>query len=289
MFVAGVDEAGRGPVIGPMVMAIAAMEEKDLFELETFGVTDSKLHSIIRRRELVEVIKRLCEYEVEVISPQEIDQAVNDPARNLNILEAEVAGRLIDRLVQRLGAYKVKHVILDCPSNNIASYLREMDRHVKRDVKLLAEHKADLKHRIVGAASILAKVLRDQAIEDLKAQHGVDFGSGYPSDAKTARFVREHHADYDFFRTTWEPYRRAAAAGSQRSLGNFGADTALPPVVEEKRKRLLSLLDEGFERAETKGVAEVLRIKRPGVTITLYSSGKVLVQGSQKDAWQGRL
>lgn len=272
-----------------MVMAIAAIDENDLFELDTFGITDSKAFTPIQRKELVEVVKRVCEYEIEVITPQQIDDALNHPSRNLNVLEAESAGRLIDKLVARLGAYKVKKVILDCPSINPKGYLVEMGHHVKQDVPLEAEHKADEKYRIVGAASLLAKVLRDQTIEDLKKEHNVDFGSGYPSDAKTARFVKEHYADYDFFRKTWAPYKKAAAAKKQQSLGNFGADTSLSPSVMKKQKTMLALLDEGFERVETKGVAEVARIKKPGVTITLYNSGKILVQGKDKSLWENKL
>lgn len=288
MFVAGIDEAGRGPVIGPMVMAIAAIEEKDLFELETFGITDSKMFSPIQRRELVEMVKRTCEYEIAVISPKEIDEALLDPARNLNILESEVAADLIDKLVGRLGAYKVSKVILDCPSTNIAAYLADMKRRVKRDVELVAEHKADAKYRIVGAASLLAKVLRDQKIEELHEEIGIDFGSGYPSDAKTARFVREHYADFDIFRKTWEPYKKALAAKSQVSLGSFGADTSLSPAVLAKKKKVEVLLDEGFEQVETKGTSEVIRVKKPGCTITLYATGKVLCQGKDAKEFQKR-
>ena len=163
---AGIDEAGRGPVIGPMVMAIAAIDENDVFELDTFGITDSKAFTPIQRKELVEVVKRVCEYEVEVISPQQIDDALHHPSRNLNILEAESAGRLIDKLVARLGAYKVKKVILDCPSVNLKGHLVEMGHHVKQDVPLVADHKADEKYRIVGAASLIAIVLRDETSEE---------------------------------------------------------------------------------------------------------------------------
>ncbi|MBN1274862.1 ribonuclease HII [Candidatus Woesearchaeota archaeon] len=270
-------------------MAIAAIEEKDLFELETFGVTDSKAFSPVQRRELAEMVRRVCEVEVEIATPEQIDEALTHPSRNLNILEAEMAGRLIDRLVERLGALKIKKVILDCPSSNAKAYVKDMQHRVKRDVLLEAEHKADQKYRIVGAASILAKVIRDEEIEALKREHGVDFGSGYPSDAKTARFVREHHADYDFFRKTWEPYRRAASGKEQQSLGRFGVDISLPPAVKKKQDKLLELLEEGFVRAEAKGVAEVLRLRREGVTITLYANGKVLVQGKEKEEWERRL
>ncbi|MBD3209224.1 ribonuclease HII [Candidatus Woesearchaeota archaeon] len=287
MLIAGIDEAGRGPVIGPMVMAIAAIDEKDVFELETFGITDSKAFSPEERKALIEKVKQICEYEVEIVTPKHIDEAVTHPSRNLNILEAEIAGKLIDKLIARLGAYKIKHVILDCPSTNPKTYLEEMKHHVKRDVQLIVEHKADLNHRIVGAASVLAKVVRDEEIEKLKKEHDIDFGSGYPSDEKTARFVKEHYTEYDFFRKTWETYKRAAGVGSQRTLGTFAEDLSKP--VREKQKQLLSLLQGGFVQAPAKGVAEVLRLKKPGCTITLYRNGKVLVQGKEKDAWQKRV
>lgn len=289
MYLAGIDEAGRGPVIGPMVMAIAAIEEKDEFELKTFGVKDSKLLTPIQRRELAVLIERICEIELEVISPQEIDEAVQHPSRNLNILEAEVAGRLIDRLAKRLDAKNIKQVVLDCPSVNAEAYLVEMGRHTSAGVDLVAEHKADLHHLVVGAASIIAKVKRDALIEELKKEHGVDFGSGYPGDALTARFVRQHYKDYGFFRRTWVTYKDAVAASSQVTLDGFGATDALSPTVAKKQQKLLTLLDEGFERAETKGASEVLRLKKPGVTITLYTTGKLLVQGKEQKVWEAKL
>jgi ribonuclease HII len=286
MLIAGIDEAGRGPVIGPMVMAIAALEEKDLPELERLGITDSKLLSPERREGLLSAVKRLCETAVEVISPQAVDEAVNDPSRNLNTLEAEVAGRLIDTLAERVGPYKIKHVILDCPSVNPEGYLVVLRKFVRRDVQIITEHKADLHHRIVGAASIVAKVLRDAEIESLKQKHGVDFGSGYPSDAKTARFVRLHYKDYDFFRTSWAPYKEASAAGSQQGLARFGAETVLPPETVAKKEMLLRLEEDGFGQIPAVGTSEAVRMQRPGCTITLYHNGKVLVQGREKSKWE---
>ena len=269
-------------------MTIAAVDEDSLPDLEAIGVKDSKLLSKERREAMVDRIEELCEIETIEISPQDIDEAVLDPARNLNILESEVAADLIAKLVGRLGAYKVKEVMLDCPSANIRSYLKDMRARVKRDVELKAEHKADLKYPIVAAASIIAKVARDKRIEELHEKAGVDFGSGYPGDPRTARFVRERYADFDFFRKTWQTYRRVAAKGAQESLGSFGADTSLSPKVKGKRDRILSLEDEGFSRVEAKGAAEVVRMKKPGCTVTLYHNGKVLVQGRDAKKWRGR-
>ena len=197
-FIAGIDEAGRGPVIGPMVMTIAAIDESLEFELQTMGVKDSKLLTPKQRREMAEMIRQTCKLETIIVPAKAIDEAVMHPSRNLNILEAEVAGKLIDKLVKRMKKESIKSVVLDCPSTNPEAYLVEMKKHYKSDVKLIAEHKADLKHLIVGAASIIAKTVRDEEIERLKQEHGVDFGSGYPGDAKTASFVERHYKDYDF-------------------------------------------------------------------------------------------
>jgi ribonuclease HII len=283
-YIAGIDEAGRGPVIGPMVMSITALEEEDFEELEKIGVKDSKLLTPEQRENLAPKIRELCIHETIIITPEEIDAAINDPTRNLNILEEEVAAELIDRIASKLGAYKLKEVILDCPSVNTVAYKKSMEKRIKRDVPLRAEHKADTKYPIVGAASILAKTTRDAAIEQLKKEIKIDFGSGYPSDPKTARFVKEHHKDYDIFRKTWETYKRVANTGGQASLAAFGVDTTLPKTVLEKQKKLHAL--KGFTQIETKGTSELLRIKNVGVTITLYTNGKILIQGKEKEQWE---
>jgi ribonuclease HII len=282
VFIAGIDEAGRGPVIGPMVMALVAVEEHMDFEFRTLGIADSKILSPIRRKELAEVIRREGLVETRIVSAQEIDQAIKDPSSNLNILEAQVAGELINRMTKRLGT-SLKHVILDCPSSNRVSYVSLMRTFVKGDVKLIAEHKADAKYPTVSAASIIAKVMRDEEIEKLKKLHNVDFGSGYPGDEKTASFVRKHHADYDFFRTTWETYKRVVASKAQQTLNGFVPKPLLSTDVENKKKMLESL---GLEQTETKGSSEVLRLKGEGVTITLYTTGKILFQGKEKEYYE---
>ena len=81
--------------------------------------------------------------------------------------------------------------------------------------------KADLKILEVGAASILAKVARDRAIKDIKEEYNIDFGSGYPSDQKTREFLKENWNKYNFFRKTWEPYKKIAGIKKQTKLGVF--------------------------------------------------------------------
>ena len=106
-------------------------------------------------------IKELCEHEIMIMEPEEIDNNLNDPDMNLNRLEGVVSAKLIEKI-------NADKVILDCPSNNIPAYREYVKSFVKKDVEIIAEHKADLNHTIVGAASILAKVTRDRIIEEYK-------------------------------------------------------------------------------------------------------------------------
>lgn len=211
MIVAGVEEAGRGPVIGPMVMCICATEEKNLDKLLEIGVKDSKLLSPLQRERLFEQIKNICEYKIIILTPEEIDDSLNDPEMNLNKLEGKTSAELINSI-------KTNQVTLDCPSNNINAYTAYVKGLVKTDTKIIAEHKADLNHVIVGAASILAKVTRDAEIEKIKKKHNVEFGSGYPSDPRTIDFLKKNWNKYNFFRKTWATYKKVAQNQTQTKL-----------------------------------------------------------------------
>ena len=142
-------------------------------ELLRRGVKDSKLLTPKRREILFdEIISLVDKYEVIVISPQEIDAALSDQSMNLNWLEAEASSTILNKLLP-------DRAILDCPSPNTSAYKRYVAK--RTSCELLVEHKADLNHVCVGAASIIAKVTRDREINLLKARYG-DFGSGYTSD-----------------------------------------------------------------------------------------------------------
>ncbi|HJX05848.1 MAG TPA: ribonuclease HII [Candidatus Nanoarchaeia archaeon] len=214
MIVAGVEEAGRGPVIGPMVMVLAMCEEKDEFKLKAMGVKDSKMLTPEQRERLYHAIQDLCTFEMVKILPEEIDAAVLSEDTNLNWLEADHSAILINKL-------RPEKVILDCPSTNIEAYKDYILKKLDYKPKLVVEHKADVKYTIVGAASILAKVSRDNEIKKLKAKYNVDFGSGYPSDPVTMEFTRENFGKYPFFRQSWDTWTKAKKHGPQRKLGEF--------------------------------------------------------------------
>jgi ribonuclease HII len=214
--ICGIEEAGRGPVIGPMVMAGVIMDEKDFLKLDAIGVKDSKLLSPLQRESMFERIKEAVKaYEIIILPPSKIDETLNSDDMNLNWLEAKTSSDIINKL-------KPDKAILDCPSNNIMAYSNYVKKNLCYPVEIISEHKADLNHKIVGAASILAKVTRDREIEKIKNKLNVNFGSGYPSDPSTVDFLKKNWNKYpDIFRKSWSSYKKVAQAKNQKRLGEF--------------------------------------------------------------------
>ena len=141
---------------------------------------------------------------------------MNSESLNLNWLEAIKTAELINKL-------KPERAILDCPSNNLKAYSNYVRDHLKdKTIEIISEHKADSKYPIVAAASIIAKVTRDREIQKIKQKIGEEFGSGYPSDPMTQKFMKENHNKYpDIFRKTWISYKKLKQEKFQRSLADF--------------------------------------------------------------------
>jgi len=216
MLLCGIDEAGRGPVLGPMIMAGVTLDEGAVVNLTEMGVKDSKLLSREERESLfLKILGVVRSYKIVSISPEAIDAAVE--GNNLNKLEARTTCEIINELLPA-------KVWIDLPDRNAERYCEIIRSNlVDKKTVLIAEHKADLNYVIVGAASILAKVTRDRYIELLKEQFGEDFGSGYMSDKKTQDFL-EKHWDNDndhFFRKKWASWQNKKIAKEQTSLGQF--------------------------------------------------------------------
>lgn len=201
----GIDEAGRGPVIGPMVIAGVVLDTEGVKKLRELGVKDSKELSTQKRESMLDIIKKTAlQYKIIILSPKEIDEALNSQSSNLNKLELLNMAILANSLDS-------DKIIIDAPSTNTESFKSTFKIYLKnKDREMVVEHKADSKYIAVGAASILAKVTRDREIEKLRLKSGFDFGSGYPSDPKTQKFLREHYADFDFFRKTWSSWKKVA-------------------------------------------------------------------------------
>lgn len=218
--IVGVDEAGRGPILGPMVMVALAVEEKNLQKLKKMGVKDSKKLSPQVREELFEKIRAVVhDFRVEVIEPDAIDLSLKESSSNLNWLEADTAARIVSEL-------NPDKAIIDCPSPNIEGYKRYLEKKLspeaKEKMELVLEHKADENHVIVGAASVIAKVIRDRSVEVIKKKIKVDFGSGYLHDPKTQDFLENYHDKHpELFRRMWQPYKDRVERTKQKSLDEF--------------------------------------------------------------------
>ncbi len=214
--ICGIDEAGRGPLIGPLVIAgvtIGKEDEKVFLEL---GCKDSKLLSPRRRELLFDAIKeKAAGYSIIVLTPKEVDDALEDESMNLNWLEAVASAKIINEL-------GCDEAILDSPSTNIGAYVQYVQNIVDGKVRIRAEHKADERYPVVSAASILAKVTRDREIRKIQERVGEDFGSGYPADPRTQAFLKKNWDKHpDIFRKTWSTYQKIVKAQGQKRIGEF--------------------------------------------------------------------
>jgi ribonuclease HII len=208
VLIGGVDEAGRGPVIGPMVVAIAVIDDMD--KLRSIGVRDSKELSPQARSRLMNRLRSILVYmDYEVIEPEVIDKYVYMNA--LNKLEAEVTIKLIMKALKNV---ELSVVYVDSPDPDADRYGELIRRAV--GIEVISMNKADKLIPIVSAASIIAKVVRDSIIEDLHSRYG-DFGSGYPSDPRTIEFlrswVREHGDLPPIVRRSWSTIKRIISSG----------------------------------------------------------------------------
>jgi len=201
--IAGVDEAGRGCVLGPLCIGLVAFESENLIEkFSVLGVRDSKKLSPEKREHLYSFIKKDCFTSFSKLSVNEID------TYNLNDLEFFNMSRLSDSFIKMFlskNSYDMFYnidlnfdIYVDCPESDYIAYskkfMQKLSHH--RNIRVIGEHKADDKYVVVGAASIIAKVLRDnemQLIKDKYFNEYGDIGSGYPSDAKTVTFLKNYY------------------------------------------------------------------------------------------------
>ncbi|MFW6117571.1 MAG: ribonuclease HII [Thermoproteota archaeon] len=207
MLVAGVDDAGRGCVIGPLVIAGVMMEEECIPQLAQLGVKDSKLLSPKRRQTLATEIKRLAtKYRVWKLPPKDIDVVVERGKRlhKLNRLEAQTMAKVIELL-------KPEVAYVDASDVSEERFKRHIMECLPFGVGIISEHKADSRYLIVSAASIVAKVERDKVIEGLKEEYG-ELGCGYPTDPATISFLRRCLEDHGKFpsivRKSWKTAKR---------------------------------------------------------------------------------
>ncbi|WP_256685746.1 ribonuclease HII [Halococcus qingdaonensis] len=206
----GVDEAGRGPVLGSLFVACVSADAT-----LPDGIDDSKRLAPARREALAAELRADEQVTIAVseVTPTEIDDG------SLNALTAAAMADTIDRATAT-----GESGVVDACDTDAARFGRRVRAETATDVAITAEHGADESHEHVGAASIVAKVARDEHIADLAAEHGA-IGSGYPGDSSTRSFLREYvreHGDLPpFARESWKTSRDVLEAADQSALADF--------------------------------------------------------------------
>ncbi|HUV60712.1 MAG TPA: ribonuclease HII [Thermoplasmata archaeon] len=212
--ICGVDEAGRGPVLGPLVVCgVSIADDSPLVEL---GVRDSKKLTRGRREELAPRIIELSSVEILEVPAEEIDSLRS--RMTMNELEAMIFARIIDKLSPDV-AY------LDAADVNEDRF-GEMTRSCMTcTASLVSKHKADDKYPVVSAASIIAKVTRDHRIGLIRDELGVEVGSGYTSDPVTRAFMQtwldENGSLPPHVRRSWKTSQKIMNLNGIRRLDSF--------------------------------------------------------------------
>ena len=243
MMFLGVDEAGRGPAMGPLV--VAGLAASDQIELQNLGVRDSKMLTRDRREMMYPLLSKGYYHCILTISAASIDTAREKIT--LNQLEVACFATIVAsihrgeavihpvlsndvELILKGPRMQIERVILDAADVNEERFGDEVleETHRLEDIGgigFLSKHKADNNFPIVGAASILAKVSRDRRIEKISSEMGENIGSGYPSDPNTisflTRYVEEHNDLPPFARRSWETCRKLISQRGQSSLSDF--------------------------------------------------------------------
>ena len=214
----GLDEAGRGPVLGPLVVAGIVIPEKKEKIIERMGVKDSKRLTPNRRTVLYRKLTKMFDYETVVITAKDID---NLRARGVNLNEIEKLA--MKKIINNLRADRIIIDALDVKEGRLQD---EISEHVGHSCEVIAEHKADDNYLAVGAASIIAKTERDLILEQINKEYvrstkdkdGI--GSGYPSDPKTKNFLKKFKYDEmpDFVRRSWGTVQKIKEAEEAEKL-----------------------------------------------------------------------
>ncbi|WP_135612390.1 ribonuclease HII [Methanococcoides sp. AM1] len=206
MKIVGIDEAGKGPVIGPMCIGGVRIDKSKSNALKNLGVADSKKLSPKKRVHLASQIKKYADdYFVFEVSPDQIDEL----RKLMTMNEIMVLG--FGSVIENLPGDEIYVDAADVKEERFGRRLLEnyLKNHPDTTApKIVSKHGADDLFPVVSAASIVAKVRRDELIEELKKEIGVDFGSGYPSDPKTKQFLKdwydEHGSLPDIVRHSWK-------------------------------------------------------------------------------------
>jgi len=215
--ICGIDEAGRGPVIGPMVVAAVWIEEHEEKKLIEMGIKDSKKLARRKRESLASYIMENFHYEMTVVKPENIDMLRE--AMTMNELEAYIFANLANKKFASI-------YYIDAASANEKEFEDMVRKNLKFDSKIVCEHEADSRYPVVSAASIVAKVERDRQLKGiakmLESKLDMPLGSGYPSDKRTINFIKAWLKKYNelppYTRHSWDTIRKIKNEMKQKKL-----------------------------------------------------------------------
>ncbi len=217
--ICGVDEAGKGPVLGPLVVAGACFSDEE--RISSLGVRDSKKLSARRRSQYAKGIKQIASsYELLIIPAADID----DMRKVMTMNEIMVFSfhKVIKKLQPDL-------CYVDAADVNEQRFGMEISKRLPKNIEIISKHKADDIYPVVSAASILAKTIRDREIkkveQELQKRLKLPLGSGYPSDPLTKKFlstwVKKHKSLPPHTRKSWKTAKRLMDQIHRKTLDDF--------------------------------------------------------------------
>jgi ribonuclease HII len=217
--ICGADEAGRGPCFGPLVVA-GILVENDT-ELIRIGACDSKQLTPKRREQLAPMIQKIVsKYEIIILPAADIDDLRK--TMTLNELEVFVFSKIIEKL-------KPDVCYVDAADVNEKRFGKDILSHLSFKPQMVSEHKADARYPIVGAASIIAKVTRDEQVrkiaQELEPKLNLPLGSGYPADPVTKKFLKTWVTRFEslppYSRHSWETCQKLIREQKTKRLDKF--------------------------------------------------------------------
>lgn len=228
MMIAGIDEAGKGPVIGPMCIGGVKIDESKAHVLKVLGVADSKKLTPKKREQLAAQIKKHADgYFVLEVSPSQIDELRK--IMSMNEIMVVCFAKVLEQLKPDLVYADAADVKAERFAENLRrQYAKTSPDHAKK-IEIISMHQADATFPVVSAASIIAKVRRDELIEELKKEWNTDFGSGYPSDPKTKEFLmkwgKEHCGEFPgIVRHSWQTIENIKQELERQELEKAGKE-----------------------------------------------------------------
>lgn len=210
----GTDEAGKGPALGPMIAACVCVPDESVLPE---GIDDSKRLAPAKRESIAAALHEAGSIEVGIaaIEPTRIDDSGTDMNSLTVAAHAEAARQVVKDGMEG---------VCDAGDVDAARFVRRVSEGLPEGVSLSGEHGADATHRVVGAASVVAKVERDRRVRALEAEYG-GVGSGYPSDPTTREFLKGYVAEHGELpgcaRSSWKTCTDALAAAEQGTLAEF--------------------------------------------------------------------